>query len=147
MYPTDALAGVLVAIVLVAFVFVAFAVLSVRIVPPGERLVVYRLGKTSAVLVRGHAGRTAWYLVLIIPLIDRVVRIEGDLVEPWDSLRDALPADWIIRRPAEDDIRAPWLVRAQGPAGDEVEAGGHTQREALVELTRQLAKREASLRG
>jgi hypothetical protein len=123
--------------------FAALIALSVRIVPSGERLVVYRLGRTSAVLIRGQAGRRARYLVFIIPLVDRVVRVRGDLVEEWDALRVTLPEGWVIRRPAEDSTRAAWLVRAQGPDGDEVEGAGGTEREALKELASRLAEQAA----
>lgn len=132
-----------VAVVLVSVVVAAVMVLSVRIVQPGERLVVYRLGKTSAVLIRGHPGRQARYLVFIIPLVDRVVRVGGDLVEAWDTLRETLPEGWVIRRPEEDTTRASWWVRAQRPDGDEVEGTGHTQREAPDELTHKLVEQAA----
>jgi hypothetical protein len=128
-------------VVLVPVIFIILAVLSIRIVPPGERLVVYRLGKTSAILIRGYAGRTARYLVLIVPVADRVVRVRGHLVEPWDTLRDALPEGWVVRRPAEDATRGAWLVRAQSPDGDAVEAMGRTQMEALAELAQELETR------
>jgi regulator of protease activity HflC (stomatin/prohibitin superfamily) len=127
-------------VIVVSVIVVVFVALSIRIVPPGERLVVYRLGKASAVSIRGYAGRSARYLVFIIPVVDRVLRIRGDLVEEWDALRDTLPEGWVLRRPVEDSTRAAWRVQAQGPGGDEVEGTGGTQREALDELTRQLAE-------
>lgn len=134
-----------VAVVMVPVVVAALMLLSIRIVRPGERLVVYRLGKTSAVLIRGYAGRQARYLVFIIPLVDRAVRVDGDLVEAWDTLRATLPEGWVVRRPAGDTTRAAWRVRAQHPDGDEVEAAGHTQREALDELTHKLAEQTATV--
>lgn len=134
-------------IAVASVIVIAFVALSIRIVPPGERLVVYRLGKTSAILIRGYAGRKARYLVFTIPVVDRVVRVRGDLAQGWDALRDALPAGWVIRRPVEDAARAVWLMRAEGPGGDEITGTGSTVHEALDELTRQLAERTSSIPG
>jgi hypothetical protein len=131
------------AVVLVPVLIVALVAMSIRIVQPGERLVVFRLGKTSAVLIRGYAGRQARYLVFIIPVVDRVVRVRGDLVVGWDALRDSLPEGWVIGRPEERTTRVAWLVRAHGPDGDGVEGAGSNQREALDDLAYKLAERAA----
>jgi regulator of protease activity HflC (stomatin/prohibitin superfamily) len=60
----------LAAIILVAVVLIVLAYLSIRVVNEFERLVVFRLGKTSPERVRGPG------LVILIPIIDRAVKTD-----------------------------------------------------------------------
>ncbi len=124
---------------------VAVMLLSVRLVSPGERLVVYRLGKTNRDLIRGYVAarlgprsRFRRELTFIIPVVDRTARVHGDLVEAWDTLREATPESWWVWRPSEDARRGMWTVRTEGPGGARVESAGHTQTEALDDLARRL---------
>lgn len=57
-------------VILIAVVLIVLAYLSIRVVNEFERLVVFRLGKTSAERVRGPG------LVILIPIIDRAVRTD-----------------------------------------------------------------------
>jgi regulator of protease activity HflC (stomatin/prohibitin superfamily) len=58
------------AIILVAVVLIVLAYLSIRVVNEFERLVVFRLGKTSPERVKGPG------LVILIPIIDRAVKTD-----------------------------------------------------------------------
>ena len=60
----------LAAIILVAVVLLVLAYLAIRVVNEFERLVVFRLGKTSPDRVRGPG------LVILIPIIDRAVKTD-----------------------------------------------------------------------
>jgi regulator of protease activity HflC (stomatin/prohibitin superfamily) len=60
----------LAAIILVAVVLLVLAYLAIRVVNEFERLVVFRLGKTSPERVRGPG------LVILIPIIDRAVKTD-----------------------------------------------------------------------
>jgi regulator of protease activity HflC (stomatin/prohibitin superfamily) len=57
-------------IILIAVVLIVLAYLSIRVVNEFERLVVFRLGKTSPDRVRGPG------LVILIPIIDRAVKTD-----------------------------------------------------------------------
>jgi regulator of protease activity HflC (stomatin/prohibitin superfamily) len=57
-------------IILIAVVLIVLAYLSIRVVNEFERLVVFRLGKTSPERVRGPG------LVILIPIIDRPVKVD-----------------------------------------------------------------------
>mgnify|MGYP003573703318 CR=1 FL=1 len=57
-------------VILIAVVLIVLAYLSIRVVNEFERLVVFRLGKTSAERVRGPG------LVILIPIIDRAVKTD-----------------------------------------------------------------------
>jgi regulator of protease activity HflC (stomatin/prohibitin superfamily) len=57
-------------VILIAVVLIVLAYLSIRVVNEFERLVVFRLGKTSPQRVRGPG------LVILIPIIDRAVKTD-----------------------------------------------------------------------
>jgi regulator of protease activity HflC (stomatin/prohibitin superfamily) len=57
-------------VILIAVVLLVLAYLSIRVVNEFERLVVFRLGKTSVERVRGPG------LVILIPVIDRAVKTD-----------------------------------------------------------------------
>lgn len=58
------------AVVLLVVVLLVLAFLTIRVVNEYDRLVVFRLGKTGATLVKGPG------LVVLIPIVDRPVRID-----------------------------------------------------------------------
>lgn len=84
--------------------------------------------------------------VLVFPLLDRVVRVRGELMFAWHDALDALPLGVSVSRPArKSDFGGEWVVRARGWerwARDarhlEMEAHGDTEIEALTELTSRL---------
>jgi regulator of protease activity HflC (stomatin/prohibitin superfamily) len=57
-------------IILIAVVLIVLAYLSIRVVTEYERLVVFRLGKTSPERVKGPG------LVILIPIVDRAVKTD-----------------------------------------------------------------------
>ena len=57
-------------IILIAVVLIVLAYLSIRVVNEFERLVVFRLGKTSPERVKGPG------LVILIPIVDRPVKTD-----------------------------------------------------------------------
>ena len=78
---------------LIGFIFTAIALVviaakSVVITKEGERLVVYRLGKLLHVYPPG--------LTLMIPFIDKAVRVKVDQIAGWQTLRENELAQRIV---------------------------------------------------
>ena len=134
----------IVGIIVVMALIMVFIALSVRFAKPGERLVIYEKGRTCKLLIvrpvppgqsrRGN-GR------LVFPFFRRLVRVKGDLVEAWDAVRDALPWDWEVERPLDDQSQGGWVVRAHGSRDVVVEATGPTEHDALMALADRLKER------
>ena len=125
-----------------------------------EWLIVYRLGRTSKSGIHGpwrehfRQYRVGDHVVVfLIPLVDRAVRVHGDLRSAWADVREALPWDIGVTRPtigAAPD-RA-WTVHARGYEEDaadgralDLEARGATEIAALEDLVVRLRDAERSV--
>jgi len=91
-----------------------------RLVRPGERLVVYTQGTTSRRWIltdspsQPGGGRPS---VLALPFLHRkVVRIQGDLVAPWDDVRAALRPGWELEPPRQRSSQGGWVSGRTRPA-------------------------------
>lgn len=117
--------------------------LTITVVRADERIVVFRRGRTGRWLIKGSAAPGRWQIVFLVPIVDRPVRVRGDLLDAWDEVGLALPEGWSVARPAEDRSRGVWVVRAEGPerqpsGPQQVDAEGQTQAIALRELVRRV---------
>jgi hypothetical protein len=118
-----------------------------------EWLILYRLGKTSKENIRGPWTQASpfqgvfgdYVVVLRLPFIDRGVRVQGELMEAWMDVREALPFGVAVSRPTRDAANGVWVVRARGWDPEargsqqlDVEASGLTEATAVHELATRL---------
>ena len=125
-----------------------------------EWLVLYRMGKTSKENIRGSWSAYPyqyeigdWIVFSAIPLVDRYVRVTGELQEAWAGVRDVLPFGVKVDRPTVATATGAWVIRARGwdeEAADvhsiDVEASGLSEVAALRELADRLRAAATSRR-
>ena len=88
------------ALLFLLFIAVALVVISAKTIVPakeGERVVVLRLGKPLRVYGPG--------LVIIIPFVDRVVRVSLDSIAGWRGLSEKELEEEVVQRAMGGDHR------------------------------------------
>jgi regulator of protease activity HflC (stomatin/prohibitin superfamily) len=74
----------------IAIALIIFAVKTIVLAKEGERVVVFRLGK----LMRVHGPG----MVIIVPFIDRVVKVRLDSIAGWRSFSEKELEEKVVQR-------------------------------------------------
>ena len=120
----------------------------------------FRFGRTSKSNIHGpwreHLRQYPvgdQVVVFLIPLVDRAVRVHGDLRSAWAEVREALPHDIGVTRPTIGGTpERAWTIRAHGYEEDaadgralDIEARGGTEIAALEDLAIRLRGAERNV--